>query len=212
MRRILVLMMTMGLVLAVAAPVSAGAAHLTPLPAGEAIWIAGPDALDQVDGSSGRVTVNGSGATITVHTTGLTPGDAVTAWVVYFNDGTVCTTGTPDIPNTSCDLGDLFLGGGGIVRLDGKVIGSAGKATFSGNIKVGEGSEIGPPGVVPYAPVSPDFHIVIRSHGPKVPSAMPAQIHSVGGGCTSELSGEIPDAVGECGDVQLFVFETAPAS
>jgi hypothetical protein len=224
MRRVLILMMAMGLLLLAAAPAgAAGAAQQKPEAGGQGHWLTRPDATPvptEVAGSSGKATVDSNGATITVRTTGLTPGDAVTAWIVYFNGG--CEVGEAangSIPETTCGPDDLDAGEGGIVQLAGHVVGASGNATFSGRINVGDDPEIGPPFWVAYDPVSPDFHIVIRSHGPKVPSEMPGQIHSVDGGCVDQdLStsllvddvpgDEIPDAVGECGDLQLFVFES----
>jgi hypothetical protein len=199
------------MLLGLAAPaLSTANDKLTPLADGEAIWLLGDDAGNLVDGSTGQVTVNDNGATITVRTNGLTPGQAYTAWAVYFNGS--CThpeTAEDSFPDTNCGFGDLLDGNGGIVRLAGNVVGASGMATFSGHINVGDGSEIGPPGVVAYDPVSPDFHIIVRSHGPMVPSEMPAQIDSVGGGCV--VDDVFPVEVGECGDVQLFIFETTPA-
>lgn len=199
------------LVAAIATPVSAGTNHLEPLPDGMGWWIAGPDAGTQVAGSSGQAVVNANGATITVHAAHLEPGHAYTMWVVYFNDGTSCTFGEMG-PDTNCGLGDLFAGRGGIVFGDGKVVGGSGMATFSGHVNVGDGPDIGPPGVVPYTPGPyPDYHIIIRSHGPKLPGQVAAQTHTVDGGCATEVAGEIPDDEGECGDVQLSIFETIPA-
>lgn len=217
MRRLITLAFGMGLLIAaIATPVSAGTNHLDPLPDGQGWWIAGTDLGDQVDGSGGQATVNANGATVTVHAKGLEPGHAFTMWVVYFNDGLDCTFGESPpmgVTYTNCGLGDLFAGRGGIVYGDGKVIGGSGMATFTGHLKVGDGPDVGPPGVVAYDPGAyPDFHIIVRSHGPKIPGQVAAQTHTVGGGCDGDdVEGEIPDAEGECSDVQLFVFETVPA-
>jgi len=211
MRRLITLAFGMGLLIAtIATPATATTNTLTPLPNGEGHWLAG--GAGEVSESSGLATVNANGAQITVKAVGLLPGHAFTMWVVYFNDGTQCTFGEMG-PDTNCGFGDLLAGRGGIVFGDGKVIGGSGKATFSAHVNVGDDPDIGPPTVVPYDPSpDPDFHIIIRSHGPKLPGQVAEQTHSVGGGCLVELPpGQLPVNDGECGDVQLYIFETVPA-
>jgi hypothetical protein len=208
------------------APVSAAVDHLTPLLDGHGAWLAGDDAGDEVAGSSGRATVNANGATVSVTATDLTPGHTYTMWIVYFNDATQCQFGESD-PETNCGPGDLVAGRGGVNYADGKVAGGTGRATFSGRLNAGDGPDRGPmppgqPGVVPYEPSdSPDFHVVLRSHGPKIPGEVSEQILTFEGGCDVEVgpppgqSGpefSIPVEPGECGDIQLYIFETTPAA
>lgn len=204
----------------IAAPATARTNQLTPQPNGEGFWLAGEDAGEEVAGSSGRATVNNNGATISVRATHLMPGHAYTMWIVYFNDGTACEFGESD-PDTNCGGGDLVAGRGGVNYGDGKVAGGTGEATFTARLNAGDGPDQGPPGVVAYDPSeSPDFHVVIRSHGPKRPGMVSEQILTFNGGCDVEVgpppgqSGpqfSIPDEPGECGDIQLYIFETTPA-
>lgn len=211
MRRLFAIVFVAGLFAALAAtPAVAGTNTLTPLPGGEGHWLT--TGGGEVDGSSGHAVVNNDGATVSVHATGLEPGHAYTMWIVYFNDGgNDCEAGETG-PNTNCGLGDLFASRGGIVYGDGKVVGGNGTATFTGRVNVGDGPDIGPPGVVSYDPENPDFHVIVRSHGPKIKGMVSEQTHSVEGGCDVEVpAGETPDASGECGDVQLYIFETIPA-
>ena len=140
------------------------------------------------------------------------------AWLVFFNEGPSGIDPVTDPTPTNCGPGDLGAFNGGVVFLDGNVADDSGAATFSGSIAVGDIATGGPSaGEVSYEPVSPDFHIVIRSHGPEVSSEMPGQVDSLNGGCEVEVGPgpqndppdtEISDAVGECGDSQLFIFET----
>ena len=157
------------------------------------------------------------GATVAVETVGLIPSHTYTAWLRYFNDIGSCSVGE-ESPAASCGFGDLPSGAGGVVGIDGLVADSDGAVSFRGLIHVGTEPEIGPPGIVAYAPVEPTFQVIIRSHGPVDPSVMPAQIDGRNGGCTDEVgppppvgSGSefpIPATLGQCGDVQIFVFET----
>jgi hypothetical protein len=225
-RRILVLLFALAMALVtVAAPATARTNRLTPQPDGEGWWLAGDDADMEVAGSSGRATVNKNGATISVRATDLMPGHAYTMWIVYFNDGTACQFGEFG-PDTNCGGGDLAAGRGGVNYGDGKIVGGTGEATFTARLNAGDGPDRGPrppdlPGVMPYEPSDyPDFHVVIRSHGPKIPGEVSEQILTFEGGCDVEVgpppgqSGKdfsIPDEPGECGDIQLYIFETIPA-
>jgi hypothetical protein len=222
MRRILVLLFALAMALVtVAAPATARTNRLTPQPDGEGWWLAGADADTEVEGSSGRATVNSNGATISVRATHLMPGHAYTMWIVYFNDGTACGFGESE-PDTNCGPGDLVAGHGGVNYGDGKVVGGTGEATFTARLNAGDGPDQGPTAVVPYEPSDyPDFHVVIRSHGPKIPGEVSEQILTFEGGCVPPDVGpppgssgdqySIPEEAGECGDIQLYIFETNPA-
>lgn len=189
-----------------------------------ASWLSDPDGVDgnsgteqghPVVGSSGSATVNDGGATIRVRATGLEPGHAYTMWVVYFSDQRGCVDGCG-----GDDLSREAVGGGGVLFGDGKVVGGSGTATFATRFNTGEGADaIGPPppsfAFGPYQ-ASPhnEFHVVIRSHGPKIAGQVDDQIHTFGGGCVVEVGpapaeqGDFPVPVepGECGDVQLYIF------
>ncbi len=218
MRRNLALLLTVGLLLGVlAVPASAHTKMLAPLPGGMGHWLAGPLAQTEVAGSWGQATINHNGATITVSATGLAPGHAFTMWVVYFNHGPACQFGETS-PATNCGLQDLLNGLGGATFGDGKVIGGSGKATFTAHLNVGDPASFLGAGYEPGE--SPDFHVILRSHGPKLSGSTQIQGPGPEGGCTSEVgpppgqSGTqypIPANNGECGDVQLYILETTPA-
>ena len=201
MRRIILLLTTMALLIVGAAPAFAGTTNLDgPAPA---FWLAGTEQGDAVEGSSGSAKLNSNGVTIKVKATGLEPGHAYTMWVVFFSDSTTCDSG--------CG-GDDLGGANGITYGAGAVVGGSGNATFVARLSDGStGSLV--PGVYE-AGANNEFHVVIRSHGPKIPGMISDQIHSVGGGCEVEVGPEpeepgdfpIPALPGECGDVQLYVF------
>lgn len=210
-KRTLVLLMTMVLVVVGTAPAFANTTSLDgPNPA---IWLSDPEGNDgnngieqgdPIVGSSGTATINNDGATIKVKATGLEPGHTYTMWVVFFSDQTACSDG--------CDGGDLG-GANGVTYGAGAVVGSSsGNATFVARLNSGHvGSLV--PGVYE-AGADNEFHVVIRSHGPKIPGSVDAQTHEFQGGCTDEVgptpgqAGDfpVPALPGECGDIQLYVF------
>ena len=161
---------------------------------------------------SGSSPVNDWGARIKVKATGLEPGHAYTMWVVYFNDQTLCVDG--------CNGADLATGGG-VIYGTGRIANRNGVATFRDWVVSGDGADaVGetPPPPFAFAPyeAGPDneFHIVVRSHGPLIPGEIWEQLTTFGGGCDVEVGpapeevGDfpVPQAPGECGDVQLYIF------
>lgn len=220
MRRIMFVMLMAGVMAGMlAAPV--GAAAPTVLDGPTAFWISDPDGpggvgqLDPVDGASGAVRVNDHGATIRATAAGLEPGHTYTMWVVYFSDQTACG-------DDGCNDGDLADPdvAAGVLFGAGTVAGGDGTASFAARLRTGDGADaLGPPpppfAFAPYR-AGPDneFHIVVRSHGPKVPGEVADQIHSFLGGCEVEVGpapGEVgdfpvPSAPGECGDVQVHIY------
>jgi hypothetical protein len=219
--------MAVGLLISVmAAPAAAKTTNLDgPNPA---IWLADPDGIgegdietgDDVANASGSARVNSNGATIKVNTTGLEPGHTYTMWVVYFSDQTLCEDRTSG--NAGCNGEDLpFVNGGGVLFGNGQVAGGNGTATFTARLNTGDGADaVGntPPPPFAFAAYEAgednEFHVVIRSHGPKIPGEVGEQIHSFNGGCDTQVgpppeapgNWPVPVEPGECGDVQLFIF------
>ncbi len=54
-----------------------------------------------------------------------------------------------------------------------------------------------------------EIHLVLRSHGPKIPGQINAQISSFQGGCTTNLPPftEVPDEIGECADIHASIHQ-----
>jgi len=54
---------------------------------------------------------------------------------------------------------------------------------------------------------SAEVHIVLRSHGPAIPGIIDEQISTFEGGCIIFFDPftEIPDDVGECGDIEFAI-------
>lgn len=228
MRRTFVLLMTLGLLVGVVA--APGVAKTTVLDGPADQWLSDPEGVDGDDGieqgdpiaqSSGNAKVKKDGAEIRVRASGLEPGHTYTMWVVYFNDKTECDDFGSG--NAGCNSEDLSMtaSGGGVMFGDGLVAPRNGKATFKAGLSTGDNaSDLGLPpppfGFAAYqAGENNEFHVVIRSHGPKIPGEVHLQISTFGGGCDMEVGPQppgtpgdfpVPAAEGECGDVQLYVF------
>jgi hypothetical protein len=135
-----------------------------------------------VPGAWSSLVTNGAGASMTLHTTGLTPGDVVTVWWVVFNAPQNCTHGEGPY---RCGPGDLppFGGDGSaepsLLYATGHVIGGSGTARYGAHLAVGDtsGALFGP-GLT--NPLGADIHLVLHDHGPADPAIVAAEIHSFG--------------------------------
>jgi len=188
-----------------------------------AMWLSDPEGDDgdsgieqgdTVEGATGSAKVNDAGALIKVKATGLEPGHTYTMWVVYFNDASLCVDG--------CNGADLVAAGGGALWGAGTLGSAQGTGTFVARLPDGAGADlVGTPPPPPFvfaayeAGPNNEFHVVIRSHGPKIPGLVYEQLHTATGGCETfvgpapEQIGDfpVPAAEGECGDIQLYVFK-----
>lgn len=149
--------------------------------------------LTQVAGASSTVVRNAGGATLTLRTSELLAGDAVTVWWVVFNNPSACTSGHFGL---HCGPGDLGRPqtGASVLYAAGHVIGSSGVGDFGGRLRVGDtsGALFGP-GLT--NPAGADIHLVVHDHGPADPALLPDEIHSFGVCNTT------------CHDVQVSVHE-----
>jgi len=167
------------------------------------LWFAGPTV---VPGASSKVTRNGSGATSTLHTSGLTPGYAYTLWMVVFNVPGECAT-------TPCGEADVAPGTSAVVDVvyvAGNVAGGSGKATFSGRRAAGDNSgsvfaQLSAPAPGITDPHGAEMHLLVRDHGPAIPGQIPNQIMTFGGGCTLESSFGLGDGDYTCEDIQFSI-------
>ena len=150
---------------------------------------------------------NGNGITVNFKTTtGLMPGHAYTLWWVVWNNPESCAgpaCGLADFPNADLVKVELLYAAG-------SVAGNNGKGNFSAHLKVDDttgsvNADIF--GLPSYGGLldahKAEIHAVLRSHGPKVPGLVNEQINSYEGGCVVNFAPftEIPDEVGECGDI-----------
>jgi len=139
-------------------------------------------------------TDNGISGNISVHLgneSGSAKGLAITLWIVIFNNPGACAV--PNMCGDDADFGnpdvmpDVVHGGG-------NVVGASEKTTIGFHYETGENKgSIADIFFLPRNDEGEGFgllnsrgaevHYVIRFHGPVDPAAMPAQIHSYGGGC-----------------------------
>jgi hypothetical protein len=134
---------------------------------------------------------------MTIQTSGLPAGDAVTAWWVVFNSPQNCDGPSPGHP-FQCGPSDLFKAGNpagaSMLFATGHVVGSDGAAGFGAHLQVGDtGGALFGPGLV--HPRTAHIHVVLRDHGPADPSRLDEQLHSF----------NVCNAT--CSNVQAAVFE-----
>jgi len=181
------------LVLGVMAPAAAGpAAERSSSPI--ETCNAGPPlpcaSTDGVAVGTSTITRTMGGVSITNHTTGLTPGDAVTNWFVVFNNPENCI-----VPGECSDDDILaFIGslagdpqnpvGIDVLFATGHVV-NGNRTSFAAHLAVGDtsGSLFGPFSVGLQDPFKAEVHSIVRSHGPAISGLVHAQISSVDGGC-----------------------------
>lgn len=157
------------------------------------------------------------------HTTGLPRGDVVTLWWVIFNHPDPCEHGEGDI---ACGVGDLFDGPDGATGVepacvygDGSLVGGNGTARFHDRLSIGEARDSCIDFFVAAVPewegtdhglTNPEgaeIHLVLRSHGPRIPGLVEAQRSTFAGGCEEFLDPGITELeAGQCSDVQLALF------
>lgn len=164
-----------------------------------------PDASSTV-----RRTKNGVNATL--HTSGLTPGNAYTMWMVVFNNPAACA-GVP------CLEPDLFNPdvAGNVIYVTGHVADDE-EGTFSGRVAKGDTSNTVPldeilDGMFDFLPppvgltelLDAEIHLVVRNHGAMIPDQMPGQIHTFEGGCTEVSSLGLGSGPNVCADIQASI-------
>lgn len=146
-----------------------------------------------VAGASSTLVRTQNGVSMQLNTSGLEPGATYTVWMVVFNNPAACSDGV-------CGEDDVLPPPGNeeaevsVARVSGRVISPSGAAHFGGRLNVGAMSEVlFGPGLTD--PMTAEIHLIVRSHGEKIPGLVDNQIHEVGGGCEINV----------CEDVQFSV-------
>ncbi|MGH3648728.1 MAG: hypothetical protein ACRDTM_16330 [Micromonosporaceae bacterium] len=166
-----------------------------------------------VPGASSTLTRTGRGVSVSLRTSGLTAGDAVTVWWVVFNHPEECQgmagspyrCGEPDLFNPDVEASVQYAGG--------HIIGGSGSYSIGSYLSEGDttgcalGDELLCAGLID-AQVA-DVHFVVRTHGEALPEYLPGQFQSFGGAC-----GNVPEEFGGggpnmCEDLQFSVHETS---
>ena len=113
----------------------------------------------------------------------LAPGTTTTLWAVVFNNAAAC--------EGECDDPDLFdnpAAQADLLYVAGSTADGQGRVRYSGRIGQGDlGSSIMPLFGLPAFGVldarSAEIHLVVRSHGPGIPTLRRAQLSTFNGGC-----------------------------
>jgi len=163
---------------------------------------------------------------MTIKTLGLDPHDTYTIWWVVFNNPEACDNPTEI---SGCSEPDLFIPtvNASMLYAAGNVVGGNGKGNFAGSLREGDLSGCQAPwdafnlgmldedleGVLfdlcgngLEDTQAAEIHLVVRTHGPKVPGMVNGQINTFAVGCTSESSFGAGDGPNECEDQQFAVF------
>jgi len=178
------------------------------------------DDSSEVEGAEATLLRTHNNVRMTIKTTDLDPHDTYTVWWVIFNNPEECDDG--------CGEPDLFNDavGGSVLYAAGHVLGANGKGNFAGSLREGDLSGCQPPweafdleliggdgeldmcrnGLV--KPQDAEIHLVVRSHGEKIPGMVNDQINTFAGGCTAETSFGAADGPNECEDQQFAMFPT----
>lgn len=170
-------------------------------------WLPGADL------GSSKLVRTGSGLTARFGSSGQTPGDAVTLWLIIFNNPDACSTSPCSVPADVFNYeagADFYWGDGAVVGSNGKIKlrGSlgVGQTAFSGKAETGLGEA-----VALSNPFGAEVVLAVHSHGPAATGeALDAQLTSFTGGCAT-FNGpngfaagfaDLPDAPGECSTFQ----------
>jgi hypothetical protein len=172
-----------------------------------------------IEGTKATLSRLDGGVHITVDTVGLTPGHAVTAWFVVFNNPENCSDdecGENDIFNLDAD-GEFVLNADGtppmnmdgiessnisVHHADGLIIDVEGTAQFLGSLVVGDMSEVAFGGGLVDANAA-EVHIVLRDHDAAIPGSTDTMVNTLSGGCSVDWPNE------PCEDLQFAVFKPA---
>lgn len=180
-------------------------------------WTFVPPNLEPPPAGKTELVRTRNGLTAQFKTTGLTAGNVVTLWIMFFNNPQYCLA--PGNCNPNDDIGrqgvnfDFHYAGGHIVN--------GANTTLSGHVRVGELStsgwaELGEVGLISalMQPLSAQVILAIHDHGPaQTGQTLAAQLSSYVGGCDfpflgdasgfAESRNDLPDAAGECSTIQV---------
>ncbi len=152
----------------------------------------------EVPSSSSMLVRTSFGATMTLQTSGLIPGNTITIWWVIFNNPEFCSGGENPF-GLKCDAGDFSNPDveASAMYAAGHVIGESGTGNFAASLTIGKTTKqvLFGPGLT--NPEGADIHLIVRDHGPLDPALMPGLIQSVNT-CNTV-----------CTDVQFAPHETA---
>lgn len=156
MRTRLAILIT-GIALTAAAPAAAGGSEIGTSP----VFLIGPGHtfIDFVPGATSTLVRTSNGISVSLQTSGLPAGYAVTVWALIFNNPSACGAGGCD--ETRGDLG-LPAVQGSLQRVTGHVVGT--ESSFAGHLGIGEASQTAfGPGLLD--PFGAQINLIVREHG-----------------------------------------------
>ena len=166
-----------------------------------------------VAGADATLVRQPDGISFTFAGTGLTGGNGYTIWFVAFNDPAECSSPMMDGPTliSLCGLPDLSNPDAQPTAVwgAGHFAGKSGKATLGGRVALGDTSGCDGLGRLPCNdgltnPEDAEIHLVLRTHGPKIPEVANEQIHSFNRGCETGEPNAGPPSL--CANVQFAAF------
>jgi hypothetical protein len=146
-----------GMALVAAAPAVAGGSETGTSP----VFSIGPGHtfIEFVPGARSRLVRTSNGVSVTLQTSQLPAGHAVTVWALIFNNPSAC--GPDGCDETQGDLGNPAVRGS-LQRVAGHVVGET--SSFAGHLAIGEASKtaFGPGLLNPYGA---HINLIVREHG-----------------------------------------------
>lgn len=221
-KALLVALLAVGLALGLALAATAGGSPPEPEETQVLTFPAEEDEdPETVEGATARLVRGDDTLSTRTDTRELDAGHVMTLWWVIFNNPEACTDG--DDP-AACGEGDLFNDANEAVKpscvyADGSIVGGNGHARFSDRLAKGETRnscidffvekvddlEGEDHGLID--PAGAEVHLVVRSHGPRMPGKVDEQRSTFAGGCEHMLDQGAQDLeAGECSDLQFAVF------
>ncbi len=123
---------------------------------------------------------NDNGVRYQLHTTGLTPGNVYTLWLVVVNEPGACAV-------SPCAGSDVILNAATRSQVSyagGHVVGGS-EGTFAGHVRVGPIDGWLPERALDDAE-SAEIHLVVNDHGPAIAGAVSDMLSTYRGGCADE--------------------------
>jgi hypothetical protein len=147
-----------------------------------------------IEGAESTLVRTDNGISMTYKTSGLEPGTVATIWWVIFNEPENCIVSnmcTPDDvvgPNNRIAEADIS-----VFFAAGTIIGGSGKAHYAAGLQANKLTVDPDPAAnqlidgdgILKNPRGAEVHLVLRSHGPKIPGLVHQQLKTFDAGCTT---------------------------
>jgi hypothetical protein len=115
--------------------------------------------IANIPGASSTLIRRPNGINVTLQTTGLPAGHAVTVWALIFNNPSACPAGGCHEMNGDLNIPEVQ---GSVYHVTGHIVGSTG--SFAGSVPVGDATNaFRGPGLL--NPFGAEIHLIVRDHG-----------------------------------------------